>query len=126
MSKATLLITTLLAVFTVPALADTKPVLSGYLGIQGPVLRAPDRLKDDSPQLIAGLRLKNLLGDLSLVSNVRHALRDGLPFSDENLVNVGCELPVTRDLLGFVTWERRFSTGQNRMYAGVRLNFTAR
>lgn len=95
---------------------------AGSISLQAPALE-PDRLQDDSAQVCLDLRLPNVLGPLSLFTRVEHSLRDDFPFTKENKLRLGGDIPLHGNLSLYSFWERRYSTNENRVVVGCKLSF---
>lgn len=96
----------------------------GSVEVSAP-LETPDRVKDDSPTLTLRAQAPRVWGRLGAGIEVRQQLRGGAPYSDENRLVATLEVP-RRDATWFVFWERRYSTGEERVVGGVRLPFRGR
>lgn len=104
--------------------ADAAP-FTGSIGIQAPAL-TPDRLQEQTPQFCLDLNFPAVIGDLSLWGQWEHSLKDGALYERENKFRIGGDLPLAGHLGLYSFWERRYSTNDNRVVVGCRLNFCGR
>lgn len=111
----------LLAVTALPAAATEY---RGKIELQLPVGQ-PDRPADQTPTVVASLELPRVLGSLTLGLDVQHNTREGQPWERENKLRATLSAPLGQSVL-FVYGERRYSTGDERVMAGVRVPFHGR
>jgi hypothetical protein len=122
-----------LAILALVAMLGCCPAMShaaghtatGYLGLETPLdIVGNDRPQDNSPMLKGELHLANLLGPVGLYGGANLNLRKGLPWSKENKLWTGLELPIGHQgLVAYSYFERRFDTADNRYVIGCRYNF---
>lgn len=124
MRFSTILILSVLVVILLGAFSPAfSAPFNGSIALQAPALD-PDRLQDDSAQVCLDLRLPNVLGPLSFFTRLEHSLRDDFPYTKENKLRLGGDIPLHGNLSLYSFWERRYSTDQNRVVVGCKLSFS--